>query len=208
MFYKDERIAVFIDGKSLFSCSKGLGFDIDFKLMRQEFARRGKLTKLSYFTTIVENDEFSSVKPLVDWLSYNGYNTIAKPAKEFTDPSGRRKVKGNTIVEMAVAVLDIVPYVDHIVIVSGDGDLKPLVESVQRRGVRVSVVSSIRVQPAMLADDLRRQADNFIELDDLRATIGKPLNVAADTQKIDEAIFAPKKTGQPIGPNTETAHAQ
>lgn len=183
MFYKDERIAVFIDGKSLFSCSKGLGFDIDFKLMRQEFARRGKLTKLSYFTTIVENDEFSSVKPLVDWLSYNGYNTIAKPAKEFTDPSGRRKVKGNTIVEMAVAVLDIVPYVDHIVIVSGDGDLKSLVESVQRRGVRVSVVSSIRVQPAMLADDLRRQADNFIELDDLRATIGKPLNVAADTQK-------------------------
>lgn len=208
MFYKDERIAVFIDGKSLFSCSKGLGFDIDFKLMRQEFARRGKLTKLSYFTTIVENDEFSSVKPLVDWLSYNGYNTIAKPAKEFTDPSGRRKVKGNTIVEMAVAVLDIVPYVDHIVIVSGDGDLKSLVESVQRRGVRVSVVSSIRVQPAMLADDLRRQADNFIELDDLRATIGKPLNVAADTQKIDDAIFAPKKIGQPIGPNTETAHAQ
>ncbi len=189
MFYKDERIAVFIDGKSLFSCSKGLGFDIDFKLMRQEFARRGKLTKLSYFTTIVENDEFSSVKPLVDWLSYNGYNTIAKPAKEFTDPSGRRKVKGNTIVEMAVAVLDIVPYVDHIVIVSGDGDLKSLVESVQRRGVRVSVVSSIRVQPAMLADDLRRQADNFIELDDLRATIGKPLNVAADTQKIDEAML-------------------
>ena len=184
MFYKDERIAVFIDGKSLFSCSKGLGFDIDFKLMRQEFARRGKLTKLSYFTTIVENDEFSSVKPLVDWLSYNGYNTIAKPAKEFPDPSGRRKVKGNTIVEMAVAVLDIVPYVDHIVIVSGDGDLKSLVESVQRRGVRVSVVSSIRVQPAMLADDLRRQADNFIELDDLRATIGKPLNVAADTQKL------------------------
>jgi uncharacterized LabA/DUF88 family protein len=208
MFYKDERIAVFIDGKSLFSCSKGLGFDIDFKLMRQEFARRGKLTKLSYFTTIVDNDEFSSVRPLVDWLSYNGYNTIAKPAKEFTDPSGRRKVKGNAIVEMVVAVLDIVPYVDHIVIVSGDGDFKPLVESVQRRGVRVSVVSSIRVQPAMLADELRRQADNFIELDDLRTTIGKPLNVAADTQKNDEAIFAPKKIGQPTGPNTETAHAE
>lgn len=200
MFYKDERIAVFIDGKSLFSCSKGLGFDIDFKLMRQEFARRGKLTKLSYFTTILDNDEFSSVRPLVDWLSYNGYNTVAKPAKEFTDHSGRRKVKGNTIVEMAVAVLDIAAHVDHIVIVSGDGDFKSLVESVQRRGVRVSVVSSIRVQPPMLADELRRQADNFIELDDLRTTIGKPVTGTTDSQKIDEAIFVQK------GPESTSAN--
>jgi uncharacterized LabA/DUF88 family protein len=194
MFYKDERIAVFIDGKSLFSCSKGLGFDIDFKLLRQEFARRGKLAKLSYFTTIVDNDEFSSVRPLVDWLSYNGYNTIAKPVKEFVDPTGRRKIKGNTTIEMTVAILDIVPFVDHIVIVTGDGDFKSLVESVQNRGVRVSVVSSIRVQPAMLADELRRQADNFIELDDLRTTIGKPQNEALQVPRANDATFTPRST--------------
>lgn len=174
MFYKDERIAVFIDGKSLFSCSKSLGFDIDFKLFRQEFARRGKLTKLAYFTTLIDNDEFSSVKPLVDWLSYNGYNTFTRLVKEYVDSSGRRKVNGNTSVEMAVSVLDTVPFVDHIVIVTGDSDFKPLVESVQRHGVRVSIVSSIQVQPAMLSDELRRQADNFIELADLRSVIGKP----------------------------------
>ena len=173
MFYKDERIAVFIDGKSLFACSKGLGFEIDFKLFRKEFARRGKLNKLSYFTTLVDNDEFSSVKPLVDWLTYNGYNTVTKTVKEYVDPSGFRKVKGNTAVEMTIAVLDMVPYVDHIVIVTGDKDFKPLIEAVQQRGTRVSVVSSIRVQPPMLSDDLRRQADNFIELDELRSLIEK-----------------------------------
>jgi uncharacterized LabA/DUF88 family protein len=156
-----------------------LGFGIDFNLLRQEFARRGKLAKLTYFTTISESDEFSSVRPLVDWLSYNGYNTVTKPTKEYTDSLGHRRVKGNTTVELVVAAIDIAPYVDHIVIVSGDGDLKALVENVQRRGVRVSVVSSLRVQPALLADELRRQADNFIELDDLRATIGRPFNEAS-----------------------------
>ncbi len=175
MFYKDDRIAVFIDGKSLFACSKSLGFDVDFKSLRKEFGRRGRLSKLSYFTTLVENEEFSSVKPLVDWLSYNGYNTVTKSVKEYIDSTGRRKVKGSIYVEMTIAVLEMVPFVDHIVIVTGDKEFKPLVEAVQQRGTRVSIVSSIRVQPPMLADELRRQADNFIELDELRSVIEKPL---------------------------------
>jgi len=138
--------------------------------------RRGKLNKLSYFTTLVESEEFSSVKPLVDWLSYNGYNTVTKPVKEYTDSSGRRKVKSNIAVEFTIAVLDMASHVDHIVIVTGDKDFKPLVEAVQQRGKRVSIVSSIRVQPPMLSDDLRRQADNFIELDELRSVIEKPMH--------------------------------
>jgi uncharacterized LabA/DUF88 family protein len=191
MFYKDERIAVFIDGKSLFACSKALGFDIDFKLFRKEFSQRGKLNKLSYFTTLVDSEEFSSVKPLVDWLSYNGYNTVTKPVKEYVDTAGRRKVKGNISVEMTIAVLDMVPFVDHIIIVTGDKDFKPLVEAVQQRGTRVSIVSSIRVQPPMLSDDLRRQADNFIELDELRSVIEKPHHGSNGLHQSDKSTAIP-----------------
>jgi uncharacterized LabA/DUF88 family protein len=70
--------------------------------------------------------------------------------------------------------MELAPHVDHIVIFSGDGDFRPLIESLQRQGVRVSVVSTIRSQPPMIADELRRQADNFIELDGLRDVIGRP----------------------------------
>ena len=99
---------------------------------------------------------------------------VTKPAKEFTDSQGRRKVKGNMDIELAVDAMEIAPHVDHIVIFSGDGDFRPLVAALQRKGVRVSVVSTIRSQPPMIADDLRRQADNFIELDELKDVIGRP----------------------------------
>jgi uncharacterized LabA/DUF88 family protein len=70
--------------------------------------------------------------------------------------------------------MELAARVDHVVLFSGDGDFRPLVESLQRQGVRVSVVSTIRSQPPMIADELRRQADNFIELDELREVIGRP----------------------------------
>jgi uncharacterized LabA/DUF88 family protein len=99
---------------------------------------------------------------------------VTKPAKEFTDSLGRRKVKGNMDIELAVDAMELAPYLDHAVIFSGDGDFRPLIEALQRKGVRVSVVSTIRSQPPMIADELRRQADNFIELDELRDVIGRP----------------------------------
>ena len=99
---------------------------------------------------------------------------VTKPAKEYTDSMGRRKVKGNMDIELTVDAMELAPRVDHIVLFSGDGDFRPLVESLQRQGVRVSVVSTIRSQPPMISDDLRRQADNFIELDDLKDVIGRP----------------------------------
>jgi uncharacterized LabA/DUF88 family protein len=174
MFYRDDRLALFIDGSNLYAAAKALGFDIDYKLLRAEFMRRGKLVRAFYYTALLENDEYSPIRPLVDWLNYNGFSMRTKPAKEYTDSLGRRKVKGNMDVELCVDALELAPHVDHVVIFSGDGDFKPLVEALQRKGVRVSVCSTIRSQPPMISDDLRRQADNFIDLEDLREVVGRP----------------------------------
>jgi uncharacterized LabA/DUF88 family protein len=174
MFYKDDRLAIFIDGANLYAAAKSLGFDVDYKLLRQEFDRRGKLMRAYYYTALVEGDEYSPIRPLVDWLHYNGFSVVSKPAREYTDAAGRRKIKGNMDIELAVDAMELAPRLDHAVIFSGDGDFRPLVESLQRQGVRVSVVSTVRSQPPMISDDLRRQADNFIELDALRDIIGRP----------------------------------
>ncbi|MCC5975696.1 MAG: NYN domain-containing protein [Rubellimicrobium sp.] len=174
MFYRDERIALFIDGSNLYAAAKALGFDIDYKLLRAEFMRRGKLLRAFYYTALLENDDYSPIRPLVDWLNYNGFSMVTKPAKEYTDSLGRRKVKGNMDIDLTVDAMELAPHVDHIVLFSGDGDFRPLVAALQRKGVRVSVCSTIRSQPPMIADDLRRQADNFIELDELREVVGRP----------------------------------
>ncbi len=162
-----ERLAVFIDGANLYAASRTLGFDVDYKNLLAHFRRQAYLIRAYYYTALLETEEYSPLRPLVDWLGYNGYSVVTKPAKEFTDATGRRRVKGSVDIEMAVDVLDLAPHLDHVVIFSGDGDLRRLVEAVQRRGVRVTVISSIRTQPAMIADELRRQADAFIDLSEL-----------------------------------------
>ena len=184
MCYKDERLALFIDGSNLYSAAKSLGFDIDYKLLRTEFMRRGKLLRAFYYTALLDNEEYSPIRPLVDWLNYNGFTMITKTAKEFTDSQGRRKVKGNMDIELTVNAMELAPHVDHIVLFSGDGDFRPLVESLQRQGVRVSVVSTVRSQPPMIADELRRQADNFIELEGLRDVVGRPVREDDGTDEI------------------------
>ena len=174
MFYRDERLALYIDGSNLYAAAKALGFDIDYKLLRSEFMRRGKLVRAFYYTALIEDQEYSPIRPLVDWLDYNGYSMVTKPAKEFVDSMGRRKVKGNMDIELAVDAMEMAEKIDHMVLFSGDGDFRPLVAAMQRKGVRVSVVSTIRSNPPMIADELRRQADNFIELDELKEVIGRP----------------------------------
>ncbi len=174
MFYRDERLALFIDGSNLYAAAKALGFDIDYKLLRSEFVRRGKLVRAFYYTALLEDQEYSPIRPLVDWLDYNGFTMVTKPAKEFIDSMGRRKVKGNMDIELAVDAMEMADRIDHMVLFSGDGDFRPLVEGMQRKGVRVSVVSTIRSQPPMIADELRRQADNFIELEELKDVVGRP----------------------------------
>ena len=146
--------------------------------------RRGKLLRAFYYTALLDNEEYSPIRPLVDWLNYNGFTMITKAAKEFTDSQGRRKVKGNMDIELTVNAMELAPHVDHIVLFSGDGDFRPLVESLQRQGVRVSVVSTVRSQPPMIADELRRQADNFIELEGLRDVVGRPVREDDGTDEI------------------------
>jgi len=187
MFYRDERLALFIDGSNLYAAAKALAFDIDYKLLRQEFMQRGKLLRAFYYTALLENDEYSPIRPLVDWLNYNGFTMVTKAAKEFTDAQGRRKIKGNMDIDLAVDAMEIADHVDHIVLFSGDGDFRPLVAAIQRKGVRVSVVSTIRSNPPMIADDLRRQADNFIELDELKDAVGRPPRENSDEDNFEES---------------------
>jgi uncharacterized LabA/DUF88 family protein len=167
MFYPQERLALFIDGANLYSAARALGFDIDYKRLLTLFQNKGRLIRAFYYTALVEEQEYSPIRPLIDWLDYNGYTMVTKPAREFTDAYGRRKVRGNMDVELAVDMMEIADRLDHIVLFSGDGDFRRLVESVQRRGVRVTVVSTVRSQPPMISDDLRRQADAFVELTEL-----------------------------------------
>ena len=173
-FYKDERLALFIDGANLYSAGKTLGVEVDYRKLLEEFRRRGRLLRAYYYTALVENDDYSPIRPLVDWLQYNGFNVVTKPAKEFTDSTGRRRVRGDMDVEIAVDMLNLAPHLDHIVLFSGDGDLTRLVQAVQEKGVRVSVVSTVKTSPPMIADDLRRTADTFIELADLAELVGRP----------------------------------
>ena len=172
-FNPQERIGLFIDGANLYAAARSLGFDIDYKRLREEFAGKARLIRALYYTALVEDQEYSPIRPLVDWLDYNGYTLITKPTKEFTDSMGRRKIKGDMDIEIAVDMLELSGALDHIVLFSGDGDFRRVTEAVQRKGVLVTVVSTMRSQPPMIADELRRQADNFIELQDIEPLIAR-----------------------------------
>ena len=173
-FYQNERVALFIDGANLYSAAKTVGVEIDYRKLLDEFRKRGRLIRAYYYTALVENDDYSPIRPLVDWLQYNGFNVITKSAREFTDRDGRRRVKGDMDVEITVDMMNLANHLDHIVLFSGDGDLTRVVQAVKDKGVRVSVVSTVKTQPAMISDDLRRAADTFIDLTDLAKLIGRP----------------------------------
>ena len=173
--YAQERVGLFIDGANLYAAARALNFDIDYRRLLEVFAQKGHLIRAFYYTALVEDQEYSPIRPLVDWLDYNGYTMVTKPTKEFTDAFGRRKIKGNMDIELAIDVMEMGPYLDHIVLFSGDGDFRRLVEAVQHKGKRVTVVSTIRSSPPMIADELRRQADNYIELQDLTPLIARAM---------------------------------
>jgi len=168
-----NNIALFIDGANLHATAKTLGFDIDYRRLLKEFQSRGTLVRAFYYTAVFEDSDFSSIRPLIDWLDYNGYTVVTKPIKEFIDATGRRKVKGNMDIELAVDALELAPHLDEMVLFSGDGNFRSLVEAVQRRGVHVTVVSTISSHPPMIADQLRRQADVFTDLMELKSKIGR-----------------------------------
>ena len=171
--HSQEKIGLFIDGSNLYATARALGFDIDYKNLLELFSSKGQLIRAYYYTALMEDQEYMPIRPLVDWLDYNGYTMVTKPTKEFTDTMGRRKIKGNMDMEIAIDVLEMAEHLDHAILFSGDGDFRRLVEAVQRRGVRVTVVSTFQSSPPMVADELRRQADTFIELNDLAPQVSR-----------------------------------
>jgi uncharacterized LabA/DUF88 family protein len=177
-FYPTDKIALFIDGANLYGAAKTLNIDLDYKKLLDEFQKRGVLIRAYYYTAIVEDQEYSPVRPLVDWLDYNGFTVVTKSAKEFIDSSGRKRVRGDMDVEIAVDMLEMAAHADHLVLFSGDGNFRRLVEAIQAKGVRVTVVSTLKSQPPMASDDLRRQADTFVDLQDLASIIGRPRNAS------------------------------
>src|SRR4026209_1852630 len=148
-FYPNERLALFIDGANLYATAKALGFDIDYKRLLALFRTKGQPVRALDYPARAEDQEYSSTRPLVDWLDYNGYTMVTKPTKEFTDALGRRKIKGNMDIELAIDLMEMSEHLDHAILFSGDGDFRRFVEAVQRKGVRVTVVSTIRTQPPM-----------------------------------------------------------
>lgn len=196
MSLKSNRLALFIDGANLHSTARTLGFEIDYKRLLKEFDGRGVLLRALYYTAIIEDQEYSSIRPLTDWLSYNGYTVVSKATKEFVDASGRRKVKGNMDIELAVDAMELAGQVDEMVLFSGDGDFRSLVEALQRRGVRVTVISTIASQPPMIADELRRQADVFTDLMELRSKLGRDPSerpASAPSRATSSAASAPSR---------------
>ncbi len=168
-----SRIAIFVDGANLNATAKALGFDIDYKRLLNEFRSRGSVIRAFYYIALSETQEYSSIRPLIDWLDYNGYTVVTKAAKEYTDASGRRRVKGSMDIELAVDAMELARHIDQMILFSGDGDFRSLVEAVQRRGVHVTVISTIAIQPPMIADELRRQTDVFTDLVELRSMLGR-----------------------------------
>jgi uncharacterized LabA/DUF88 family protein len=179
-FYSSERLALFIDGANLYSAAKALGVEIDYRKLLSEFRSKGRLLRAYYYTSLLESEDYSPIRKLVDWLQYNGYNVVSKTAREFTDREGRRRIKGNMDVEMTVDMINVSAHVDHVVLFSGDGDFVSLVEALKERGVRVSIVSTIQSQPSMASDELRRAADAFIDLADLEGTVTRPRREFSD----------------------------
>lgn len=180
MSVRSNHIALFIDGANLHATARTLGFDIDYKRLLAEFEGHGTLLRAFYYTAVLEDQEYSSLRPLTDWLSYNGYTVVTKPVKEFIDAGGRRKVKGSMDVELAVDAMELADQIDQMFLFSGDGSFRPLVAAVQRRGVRVTVISTISTQPPMIADELRRQADVFTDLMELRSRLAREPAVRPD----------------------------
>jgi len=177
VFYPNERLALFIDGANFYAALRALDIEIDYRKLLKEFQKRGRLIRANYYTAILEDQEYSPLKPLVDWLSYNGFTVITKPAKEFQNiTTGKKRTKGDMDVDLTVDALLAADWLDHIVLFSGDGDFCALVKAIQAKGVRVSIVSTSRSQPPIIADELKRQADNFIELADLVDLVGKPVD--------------------------------
>jgi uncharacterized LabA/DUF88 family protein len=165
----DQRFAVFIDGSNFHASTKALNFDVDFEKLLRVLRESGHLVRAYYYTALPDNNtEYSPIKRIADWLDYNGYTVVSKPWRDFTNSeTGQRRIKGNMDMELALDMIKLANHVEHVVLFSGDGDFCRLLHEVQDKGVSVTVISSNK----LVADTLRRQADDFIEVNQIRHLI-------------------------------------
>lgn len=182
-FYYNERTALFIDGADLDATCKALGFHVDFKKVLELFRSTTRLIRATYYALYSEQQEYSPVRPLVDWLGYNGYMTVSKPAKEIVDGTGRHFVANSIAVELTIDAIQLAPSIDHIVLFSGSADFRSLLAALQKAGRRVTVVSSRKASERSVSDELRRQCDQFLELDDLQEQIALELPPATVVER-------------------------
>lgn len=168
-----ERTIAFIDGPNLHATVRALGFEIDYRKLLEHLRKQGQFLRVLYYTAIVEDQEFSTFRPLADWLDYNGYTMVTKPARGFTDSTGRRRFRTSMDVELAVDAMRLSKNADHVILFSGEQSFASLVSALQQMGKRVTVISTIETQPAMVADELRRAADQFIDIDSLQSQIAR-----------------------------------
>ncbi|MEO0383118.1 MAG: NYN domain-containing protein [Pseudomonadota bacterium] len=169
-----ERVAFFIDGANFYQTARNLNVDIDYRRMLTSFVGEAYLLRAHYYTAMADDQEFSSLRPLIDWLDYNGFQITTKPMREFTDNNGqKRRVRPSLDVDLTVDAMTLGDSVNHIVLFSGDGQYLALVEALQKKGVKVTIVSSLKTTPSMVSDDLRRTADHFLDLADLTDRLGR-----------------------------------
>lgn len=188
---EQEKTAFFIDGANLYKAARNLGFDIDYKSLLAKAQDACQLVRASYYTAIQEDrdQDYSPLRPLVDWLDYNGYSMVTKTTREFVDQQGRKRFKGSTDVELVVDMMMMADRLDHIVLFSGNGDFKRVIDAIQSKGVRVTAVSTVKSSPPMASDELRRQADNFIDLADLEKSIGRSGGPATKRPRTEQENF-------------------
>ncbi len=166
-----RRIALLIDGANISAQQHVLRQAIDWKGLLAHFEAGGNLVRALYFTARLPAEKHDPIRPLTDWLTYNGFTVVSKLAKIQTDrTTGQEVIKGNTDVELAVCAMELAPRLDEAILLSGDGDFRSLVEAMQRAGVRVTVASSL----THCADELRRQADVFLNLANTNLPIFRP----------------------------------
>ena len=172
---QNDRYAVFIDGANFHATTRALSFEVDYEKLMKMFKSEGRLVRAYYYTALPDGTDYAPIRRLSDWLDYNGYTMVTKQTREFTDhETGRRRIKGNMDMELALDMLKLAPHIEHAVLFSGDGDFNRLLHEVQNMGIRVTVVSTLKSRPPLMADVLRRQTDDFIELDSLRELISRP----------------------------------
>lgn len=173
---------VLIDGSNLYESARATGIRIDYKRLLALMNEDGTLLRSYYFTALRDKSIQAPLRATVDWLSHNGYVCVTKATKEWDEPVTRfneqgvqvtemvRKIKGNVDVDIVTYAFKCAHLVQEIYLFSGDGDFTIMVKELQERyALKVFVVSSI----GLVSTELRRQADKFIDLSNLRSDIGK-----------------------------------